>query len=97
MILQLTKGYPELILMTACDTPLFYKIAEWLQEKFDISFIKKIDSSQDIVWEFLFDKSLMALKYDLLNGLFICPVALNQLTGEDRQAFNKLVEKLTDN
>lgn len=94
MVLQTAKGYPEAVLMGACDSVLFHKTAEWLRQKIGITFTDKKEYASTITWQFDFAGALILLKYIPTTGISICPSALTQATDEDRGAFKKLIETI---
>jgi hypothetical protein len=94
MVLQTAKGYPEAVLMGACEVVLFYKIADWLRQKIGITFTNKTEYAGSINWQFQFAGALMLLRYIPTAGISLCPAALMQATDEDRGAFKKLAETL---
>ncbi|OQP60204.1 hypothetical protein A3860_34575 [Niastella vici] len=94
MILQTVNGYCEAVLMGVCDAALFHKTTEWLCEKIGITFKSKIEQAGSLVWQFQFEGAMMVLRYDPEAGIFICPAAFSQATGDDQAAFKKLAETL---
>ncbi|OQP60088.1 hypothetical protein A3860_34735 [Niastella vici] len=92
MILQTTNGYPEILLLARCNVDLFYKTADWLEEKMNISFLKKPMDSNNIVWEFPFEGAVMVLRYNPLGGIAFCPGDFGQSKGHI--ALKKLAESL---
>ena len=94
MVLQTANGYPEAVLMAACNVTLFHKTADWLRQRIGITFSNKTEHAENITWQFQFAGTLMSLRYISAAGISLCPAALAQATGEERAAFKKLIETL---
>lgn len=41
MILQMTNGYLEAVVLKDCDVDLFYRTADWMQTKMELNFQAK--------------------------------------------------------
>lgn len=90
MVLQTINGYPELILMEACDVQIFYATAKWLSEKLSIVYSQQIYQGENLRWEFLYPNALMTLLYNSATGVRICPAACEEATEADKAAFKEL-------
>jgi hypothetical protein len=95
MVLQMTNGYPEVILVGKCNTTVFHATAEWLQQKIGISYEKQSEQDEQILWEFNYSGRQALLRYDREKGIDLCPAQYQQqATTEDLVAFDQLMNAL---
>jgi hypothetical protein len=94
MVLQMTNGYPEIILVGQCTQAVFDATANWLKQKIGISFNKQTELSGQILWEFVYAGAPVNLRYDPDYGIDLCPARYQQATEDDKAAFHTLLHTL---
>ncbi|WP_143774325.1 hypothetical protein [Niastella vici] len=94
MVLQTTKGYPEILLLGPCDISLFYKVADWLGQNIGLTFSNNIENAGANFWEFQFMGATLQLQYIPALGIFICPKALINSTEHDKASLMKLLKEI---
>lgn len=94
MNVQDINGYPELVLISSCNTDLFFMTAQWLQSKLKIRFYNKVNKNHIIVWNFEFAGATLSLKHDENSTLSIHPHKCTSCTVTDKAAIRKLTDDL---
>jgi hypothetical protein len=95
MVLQMTNGYLEAVVLANCDVTLFYRTADWLQTKMDVEFSSKTAIGKSVAWRFEFHKSLLVLRYDALHGIYVSPAAFELATNSDIKAFKEFTKQVS--
>lgn len=94
MVLKNENGYPELIVMAACDIAIYHATSNWLREKLNLDFHSKNTDNDKSFSEFTFAETEMVLSYDRNSGIVISPKAKVTASAKERAAFEQLLGTL---
>lgn len=89
-------GYNEAVLDDNASYDNFFRWADLLAEKLNISFTRKLDDFQALYWEFLYKGTSLTLSFNIFNGISIFPSLEEKSDYFENAAIAELVDLLKD-
>ena len=89
-------GYNEAILDDNASYDHFFRWADLLADKLNISFTRKLDDFQALYWEFLYKGTSLTLSFNIFNGISIFPSLEENSDYFENAAIAELVDLLKE-
>ncbi len=89
-------GYNEAILDESPSFETFFKWADLLADKLNISFTRKLDDFEALYWDFLYKGTSLTLSYNIFNGITVFPSLEENSDHFENAAIAELVDALKD-
>ncbi len=89
-------GYSEAILEDDASFDRFFRWADLLADKLNISFTKKLDDFEALYWDFLYKGTSLTLSYNIFNGITVFPSLEENSDYFENAAIAQLVDALKD-
>lgn len=89
-------GYNEAILDDNASYDHFFRWADLLADKLNISFTRKLDDFQALYWEFLYKGTSLTLSFNIFNGISIFPSLEEKSDYFENAAIAELVDLLKE-
>jgi|APDOM4702015023_1054809.scaffolds.fasta_scaffold65849_1 hypothetical protein len=89
-------GYNEAILDDDASFDKFFRWADLLAEKLNISFTKKLDDFEALYWDFLYKGTSLTLSFNIFNGVSVFPSLEEKSDHFENAAIAELVDALKD-
>ncbi len=89
-------GYSEAILEDDASFDRFFRWADLLADKLNISFTRKLDDFEALYWDFLYKGTSLTLSYNIFNGITVFPSLEEKSDYFENAAIAQLVDALKD-
>ena len=100
MKIDTSKGWTEVVIDDDCSFDKFYPVADILETRFEVSFIKKLNGPDTLYWDFDYEGLQLTLHYNIYLGVSICATALADASAAANDAVLKfgslLFEEVAD-
>ncbi len=77
-------GGTEAVIDDNCGISKFYAIAGTLTDELQINFLKQVDDTETLDWDFRYKDQFLTLHYNIFNGVSILPQHTRSIKKENK-------------
>lgn len=92
--LRTETGYTEAVLDETPSFDSFYRWADYITEKLNVSFTRKLDDFEALYWDFIYKGTCLTLSYNIFNGISIFPVKEDKAAPKENEVVAELAKIL---